>query len=378
MKTASRFDYFPPYTPIEPFEVLSERLDRPAESIVKLDANENPYGPSPLARKALSELEWPHIYPDPESRALRERLAAFTGLPTDFLLAGAGADELIDLLLRVLLEPGDCVINCPPTFGMYPFDTLLNAGQVVDVPRKPDFSLDLPAVQAAVASRSPKVIFITAPNNPDGSLPQPDEIDLLLSLPVLVVIDEAYIEFTGAGGRLGEKLTRLPEVARRDNLVVLRTFSKWAGLAGLRIGYGAFPSWLLPALWKAKQPYNVNVAASAAALASLQDLEILTGNVNRIRCERERLYKQLCEIPYLHPYPSQANFILCKVTGLSARQLKEALSGEGVLVRYYNTPLMQDHIRISVGRPQDSDALLATLQKLQPESDVSQFEEGRP
>lgn len=378
MKTAGRFDNFPPYTPIEPFEVVSARLGRPADSIVKLDANENPYGPSPLARKALSELEWPHIYPDPESRALREGLAAFTGLPADFLLAGAGADELIDLLLRVLLEPGDCVINCPPTFGMYPFDTLLNAGQVVEVPRKPDFSLDLPAVQAAVEARSPKVIFITAPNNPDGSLPQPNEIDFLLSLPVLVVIDEAYIEFTSAGGRLGEKLTRLPEVARRDNLVVLRTFSKWAGLAGLRVGYGAFPSWLVPALWKAKQPYNVNVAASAAALASLQDLEILAGNVSRIRCERERLYQQLCKIPYLRPYPSQANFILCKVIGRSARQLKEALSAEGVLVRYYNTPLMQDYIRISVGRPQESDALLAALQKLQPEPGASSYEEGKP
>src|SRR5512142_3035656 len=303
MKTIDRFDDFPPYTPIEPFEVLSERLGRPPETIVKLDANENPYGPSPLARKALAELDFPHIYPDPESRALRRGLAAFTGLPVEHIMAGAGADELIDLLLRVLLEPGDCVINCPPTFGMYPFDTLLNAGQVIDVPRRPDFSLDLPAIQRAVETRHPKAIFITTPNNPDGSLPPAEEIDFLLSLPVLVVIDEAYIEFTSSGGRLGERLTRLPEVPRRENLVVLRTFSKWAGLAGLRVGYGAFPGWLLPALWKAKQPYNVNVAASAAALASLRDLDTLGGNVERIRQERERLFGLLSSVPYLHPYP---------------------------------------------------------------------------
>lgn len=361
MKLAARFETFPPYTPIEPFEVLSARLGRPAEEIVKLDANENPYGPSPLARQALANLAFPHIYPDPESRALRSGLSAFTGLPVEYLLAGAGADELIDLLLRVLLEPGDCVINCPPTFGMYSFDTLLNAGQVIEIPRRAGFKLDLPAIEAAVAERRPKALFITTPNNPDGSLPSPEEIDALLSLPVLVVIDEAYIEFTQDGGRLGEQRTRLGEVPRRENLVVLRTFSKWAGLAGLRVGYGAFPAWMLPALWKAKQPYNVNVAASAAALASLQDLDYLAGNVERIRRERARLFEGLAQITYLRPHPSQANFILCDVIGRSARELKETLARQGVLVRYYDTPLLKDCIRVSVGRPQDSDALLAAL-----------------
>jgi histidinol-phosphate aminotransferase len=362
MKTAARFEHFPPYTPIEPFEVLSVRLGRPPEEIVKLDANENPYGPSPQVRKALAELEFPHIYPDPESRALRASLAAFTGLPAELILAGAGADELIDLLLRVLLEPGDCVINCPPTFGMYPFDILLNAGQVIDVPRKADFSLDLEGIQQAVASSRPKAIFITAPNNPDGSLPGAEVLDALLALPVLVVIDEAYIEFTTQGGRLGEQVSRLAQVPQRENLVVLRTFSKWAGLAGLRVGYGAFPAWMLPALWKAKQPYNVNVAASAAALASLQDIDYLALNVERIRQERTRLFERLSGIPFLRPFPSQANFILCEVVGRPAKALKEVLAQEGVLARYYNTALLKDFIRFSVGRPQDSDALLAALQ----------------
>lgn len=368
MKTARRFANFPPYTPIEPFEVLSARLGRPPEQIVKLDANENPYGPSPKARQALAELAFPHIYPDPESRALRAGLAAFTGVPAEYLLPGAGADELIDLLLRVLLETEDgtqdCVINCPPTFGMYPFDTLLNAGQVIDIPRRPDFSLDLPAVQAAVAARSPKAIFITSPNNPDGSLASAAEIDALLALPLLVVIDEAYIEFTSQGGRLGEGLSRIGQVVQRKNLVVLRTFSKWAGLAGLRVGYGAFPAWLMPVLWKAKQPYNVNVAASAAALASLEDLDLLAGNVARLRAERQHLLEGLSEIPYLKPLPSEANFILCQVKGRPALALKEALAAQGVLVRYYNNALLRDYIRISVGRPQDTQAVLTALQAL--------------
>ena len=144
--------------------------------------------------------------------------------------------------------------------------------------------------------------------------------------------------------------------------MVLRTFSKWAGLAGLRVGYGAFPAWMLPALWKAKQPYNVNVAASAAAIASLQDIDYLAANVERIRQERTRLFERLSSVSFLRPSPSQANFILCEVESRPAKALKEALAQEGVLARYYNTALLKDFIRFSVGRPQDSDALLAALQ----------------
>jgi len=362
MNVSRRFDDFPPYTPIEPYEVLSARLGFAPEQIVKMDANENPYGPSPRVREALANLSYAHIYPDPESRALRAGLAAFTGAPVENLVAGAGADELIDLLLRVLLEPGERVVVCPPTFGMYAFDTRLNAGQVVEVPRGEDFSLDLPAIRQAVETHKARVLFLCAPNNPDGSLPSPAEVDELLGLPVLVVLDEAYIEFTQAGGRLGEDLSRIRQVPGRDNLVVLRTFSKWAGLAGLRVGYGAFPGWLLPALWKAKQPYNVNVAASAAAVASLEDLDWLAGNVTRLRQERERLYQRLCAVPYLKPSPSQANFILCAVEGRSALELKNRLAAQGILVRYYHTPLLQDFIRVSVGRPEDSQRLLAALE----------------
>jgi histidinol-phosphate aminotransferase len=369
MKIRPHLENLPPYTPIEPFEVLSQRLGMPARDIVKIDANENPYGPSPKARRALAELAYPHIYPDPESRALRAALSAFTGAPVENLLAGSGADELIDLLLRVLLEPGDRVLNLPPTFGMYPFDTQVNAGQVVNVPRRADFSLDMPALLKAVAERQPKVLFLTTPNNPDGSFPPASEIDTLLDLDLLVVLDEAYIEFNGEGGRLGAGLSRIRQAAQRENLVVLRTFSKWAGLAGLRVGYGAFPNWLMPTLWKAKQPYNVNVAASAAALASLADTDYLEGNVARLCAERERLFDGLCRIPYLKVHPSQANFILCKVVdtaekGLTAFAIKSNLAAQGILVRYYATPLLQDCFRASVGFPEYTDRLLSALEEL--------------
>lgn len=365
MKPAERFIELPPYTPIEPFEVLSESLGLPIEKIVKLDANENPYGPSPLVRQALSSLEFPHIYPDPESKVLRQALSEFTGVSKENLMAGSGVDELIDLTLRVLLEKDDQVINCPPTFGMYPFDTLLNAGTVIDVPRLPDFSIDLPAIKDIMATRKPKIAFITAPNNPDGRFPSSEEFEALLSLPLMVVVDEAYIEFCDNGGRLGEKLSHITEVSQRQNLIVFRTFSKWAGLAGLRVGFGAFPSWLMPILWKAKQPYNVNVAASAAAIASLQDREYLSSIVCQLRQERTRLYQALCQVPYLQPYPSQANFILCRVKPPhTAIAIKSALMAQGILVRYYNNVYLKDYIRISVGKPEQTDLVIAALNRL--------------
>jgi histidinol-phosphate aminotransferase len=350
----------PPYIPIEPFEVLSGRIGRDPSQIVKLDANENPYGPLLVVRESRGRLDFQHIYPDPESRALRKSLAKFTGLAEEYLLAGAGADELMDLLMRVLLEPNDCILSCPPTFGMYSFDTELNAARCIEVPRNPDFSLNLDEILKTVEIHQPKIIFVATPNNPDGSLPEAKVIDELLKLPLLVVLDEAYIEF--AGENLGRSLSRIQEVPSRENLVVLRTFSKWAGLAGLRIGYGAFPKWLMPTLWKSKQPYNVNVAASVAAQVSLEHFDELAKVVELLKNERKRLFQSLQEIPYLKPYPTKANFILCRVLGRDAAELKSRLAQEhGIFIRYFNKPGLQDHIRISVGRPQDTDALMKAL-----------------
>lgn len=363
IKIARHLQDLPPYTPIEPFEVLSARLGREPQEIVKLDANENPYGPSLRARQALAEMAFPHIYPDPESRALRAELAASSGIPQENLLAGSGADELIDLVLRIVLEPGERVLVCPPTFGMYAFDTRLNAGQLIEINRHADFSLDVEAIRQVVNEEHPKILFLTSPNNPDGSLLPKGILDEMLKLPLLVVLDEAYIEFSEQG-RLGTESTRLGDVLEKDNLIVLRTFSKWAGLAGLRVGYGAFPGWMMPTLWKAKQPYNVNVAASSAAIASLQDLEVLAATVDKLRQERVRMMAALQEIPFLEPYPSQANFILCRVIGVDASALKNELAvRHGILVRYFNSPGLQDHIRISVGRPEDTDRLLKALRQ---------------
>jgi histidinol-phosphate aminotransferase len=258
---------------------------------------------------------------------------------------------------------------------MYPFDADVNASRCIEVPRKADFSLDVESICKAVEADQPKILFIASPNNPDGSLLDPKTMDKLLSLPLLVVLDEAYIEFADPlpppssvsplPDNLGASLSRVREVPSRENLVVLRTFSKWAGLAGLRIGYGAFPLWLMPTLWKSKQPYNVNVAASVAAQVSLEHKDELAKVVELLKAERTHLFAALQKIPYLKPYPTRSNFILCQVTGRDAAELKSRLAAEhGVFIRYFNKPGLRDHIRISVGRPQDTDTLLDALRSI--------------
>ncbi|MCX6079102.1 MAG: histidinol-phosphate transaminase [Chloroflexi bacterium] len=361
LKLPAHIANLPAYTPIEPFEVLSARIGRATKDIIKLDANENPYGMSPRARCALAEMDFSHIYPDPESRALRTALSDFTGVSAENLLPGSGADELIDLIMRVMLAAGDTLINCPPTFGMYAFDADLNAARVIDVPRQADFSLDLTGILAAVEKYKPKLIFLTSPNNPDGSLIPWPTLQKLLELPLMIVLDEAYIEFADPDS-LGKAISRIQEVPKRDNLIVLRTFSKLAGLAGLRVGYGAFPDWLMPTLWKAKQPYNVNVAGSVAAIASLEDSAYLKETVSTLVAERERLMSGLRQIAFLRPYPSHSNFILCQVNGRDAAQLKANLANQhGIFIRYFNKPGLKDCIRISVGKPEQMDTLLKVL-----------------
>jgi histidinol-phosphate aminotransferase len=345
------------YTPVMPFEVWAEHLGRAPESIVKLDANENPYGPSPRALEALSAGKSFNIYPDPGSTFLRRALADFVRLPMEMILAGAGSDELIDLVLRATLVPGDVVVDCPPTFGVYSFLAGVNRARVLNVPRRADFGLDVEGVEAAVAAEPrAKVLFLCSPNNPDGSVIPDEALRRLLRLPILVVLDEAYIEFQGR--------SRIEWARDHSNLVVLRTFSKWAGLAGLRAGYGAFPDWLSARIWRIKQPYNVNAAASQAAIASLRDTDWLLANVERLRLERSRLFNALQAVEGLMPYPSEANFILCRVTAGDALELKRALEREGVLVRYFDKPGLRDCIRISVGKPQDTDTLMDALRQV--------------
>jgi histidinol-phosphate aminotransferase len=354
------------YTPIQPFDVLSRRLGIPAERLVKLDANENPYGPAPAVQEALAEYGYYHIYPDPEQTALRHALSEFVGVPAENILPSHGADEMLDYLCRVFLGANDAAIDCPPTFGMYSFDAALGGGTVVKVWRNEAFGVDVSAIEALVADRGTppdaaggkiKLLFLTSPNNPTGNWLPDEDLRRLLALPLLVVLDEAYVEFADAP-------SRAPWVMEYDNLVVLRTFSKAAGIAGLRLGYGICPDWLMRELWKFKQPYNVNVAATVAGLASLHHVDQIMAVVAKIRAERARLFVGLHEVSFLLPYPSQGNFILCDVLDREGADVKRALEMQGILVRHYRKPRLENCIRVSVGRPDQTDRLLEALRRL--------------
>lgn len=345
----------PPYEPILPLDVLSDELGIPVEKLVKLDANENPFGSLPEVREALAALETLHIYPDPESRRLRKYLAKHHQISEKSIVIGAGADELIDLIMRIVIEPGDEVINCPPTFGMYSFDGALNQAMLISVQRRPDFSLDMPGIFRAVERSQPRLLFLANPNNPDGGVISASDFEQLVNLPLLLVMDEAYIQF-GENGT-----TFLTEVKSHSNLIVLRTFSKWAGLAGLRIGYGVFPQAFVPMLMKAKQPYNVSAAAEQAAVVTMQNLSKTEKNIAVIVEQRKCLYKSLEQIPWIKPYPSQANFILCRVENVSALEVKQRLRKQGVLIRHFAKPGLSDHIRISIGTEEQNQKLLSAL-----------------
>jgi histidinol-phosphate aminotransferase len=351
------------YTPIEPFEVLSEKLGRDPKDIVKLDANENPYGPPPQVMQALGSMEFPNIYPDPECRRLRSMLAEYVGVPIDNLLVGCGADELIDLLMRCVLEPGDAIIDMPPTFTMYAFDADVNAAKTIQVPRLDHFKIDVDAVCQAALEHQAKIVFLTSPNNPDGSIITDEELERLLALPCLIVLDEAYIEFADVESRSSW-------VLERENMIVLRTFSKSAGLAGLRVGYGVFPDGMVTYLWRAKQPYNVSVAAEVAACTALENVDYMNSIRDRLVEERGTLMKKLGSISFLEPFESQSNFILCRVTeGMEAQEVKERLQNEfGVMVRHYDKPLLKGYIRISVGTPKQTETLVASLKAIDKQS----------
>jgi len=347
-----RFRDMGPYVPIEPTDVISQNIGIPEDDIIKLDGNENPYGSAPQIRNALSNFRNYHHYPDPEQRHLRKALEKHTGISADTIIAGAGSDELIEVILKLFLEPGDKVINCTPTFGMYQFCTDVCGGKVVNIPRRDDFSLDIPAIKKAMDVKS-KVMFIASPNNPSGNLVSEEEIKQLLDEQMIIVVDEAYHEFS--------KVTCLSLITRYPNLIVLRTFSKWAGLAGLRVGYGFFPKNIVPYVMKIKQPYNINSAAQVAALESLKNIGYLQKTIDLIIAERQHLFDELSKFEWMRVYPSRANFILCRLLKGNAKEIHEYLQHKGIFIRYFDNPVLKDYLRFSVGKPEHTEKLVSAL-----------------
>ena len=239
------------YEGVDPMEVMAERAGIPPEKIIRLNGNENPYGPSPKVSAALGDYRNFNYYPDPGQRNLRRVLSGYMNVEQENIVAGNGSDELIDLLLRMYVGIGDNVIIPSPTFGMYSFSAGICGGECISVERDNRFEIDLEAMKAAITPKS-KIIFLTSPNNPTGNIVPEAQTRALLDTGLMVVMDEAYFEFCGD--------TAIPLLSEYPNLVVLRTFSKWAGLAGLRIGVGAMNPDLAATMMAMKPPYNVNLS----------------------------------------------------------------------------------------------------------------------
>ena len=338
------------YQGVSPNETLAEQAGIPLEQVIRLNGNENPYGPSPQVSKALGAFQDYNHYPDPAQRNLREALSVYLGVPEDNIVAGNGSDEIIDLLMRMFLAPGDDIIIPAPTFGMYSFSADVAGANAVSVARDENFDIDIEAIRLAITPRT-KAIFFPSPNNPTGNLVTEAQSRALLDTGLLVVADEAYYDFCGQ-----TLMNLLPEYR---NLVVLRTFSKWAGLAGLRIGAGAMDAELAATMMGMKPPYNVNLAAEIALLASLEDTSNLLERVESIVTERSRLFGLLNDIPGIKPWPSQANFILCKMPEGRGLEVYEGMCRRGVFLRYFDNELLRDYIRVSVGKPEETDAVIA-------------------
>jgi histidinol-phosphate aminotransferase len=226
---------------------------------------------------------------------------------------------------------------------------------VVNIQRDDNFAVDVKKVKAAVTKKT-RLIFLATPNNPTGNVLPRQDILAIIDTGVPVVVDEAYYEFSGE--------TVVPVTSQYKNLMVLRSFSKWAGLAGLRVGYGIFPPRITDYLMAIKIPHSVSVAAEIAVRESLADLEYLQGKVRAIVAERERLFDELKKLLWLKPYPSQANFIYCEVLQGSAGRLHEKLQRKGILARHFDKPLLRNGIRISVGKPEHTDAFIRVLREL--------------
>ena len=334
------------------WEALAARAGVSPDRLIRLDANENPYGPAPRVAEALARFEDYGYYPD--YRALTEAVARYAGVLPENVVLGNGGDEVVDLLVRAFVAPGEGAIICPPAFGMYAVCIQAHRGRVLRAPRRADFSLDAAAIERlAHGDARPKLLFITSPGNPDGQAIPLETVRRLLRLPLAVVVDEAYIEFGGESA--------LPLLAAHPNLIVLRTFSKWAGMAGLRLGYALAAPPVAGALRRLRPPYNVNAAAVVAALATFDDMEQVRAAIARLVAERERLHAALEALPGIHPLPSQANFILCRLEGRTGQQVADDLLAHGILVRRFSDPALADAVRITVGRPDQNDALLAAL-----------------
>ena len=346
-----------PYCSGLSIEEIKERYG--LSSVIKLASNENPLGVSPKVLKALeTQFTEVHRYPRTGSPRLRRALGAHHGVPEDRIVAGNGSDEIIDLLVRVAVEPGrDHVLAFQPCFNIYRLQSKLCDVAFHQIALRGDFTFPMQELLEAVNDAT-AIVFLTTPDNPSGFAPFAEEVlDLHHRLPddCLLVVDEAYMDFAVPQ----ERYSIMSLAGRAPNLVVLRTFSKLYGLAGLRLGYGVMPARLADCLLRVKLPFSVNVLAEAAGIAALDDDVFRSETIRTVVQGREMLTHALDEMGFL-VYPSQANFILVKPP-MAASDLFEKLLRRGIIIRPLSSYGLTDHLRISIGNAEENNELVMAM-----------------
>lgn len=329
---------------LKPYSTARDEFQGTAE--VYLDANENPF-PTAYNR-----------YPDPLQKKVKQRISALKGIAAAKIFLGNGSDEPIDLIIRAFCEPGrDAILITEPTYGMYAVCAGINNVTVKRVTLNSNFDLNVPSIKQALDS-SVKIIFLCSPNNPSGNLLSKEKItELITSIDCLVVIDEAYIDFANDSGFL-------PSLNQYPNLIVLQTFSKAWGLAGLRLGMAFASEEIISVLNKIKYPYNINVLTQQVALEKLSSIEEKNKQVRAILDQRIFLIQELQTLSIvLHIYPTDANFVLVKMK--DAHYVYNQLIKHGIIVRNRSTvTLCAGCLRITIGTTEENKKLIETLKTL--------------
>lgn len=348
----------PVYQPGRPIEEVARELGLPANDIIKLASNENPLGPSPKAVAAMQKAATQvHLYPDGNAFYLKQKMAQKLGVTPGHLILGNGSNEIIEFVGHALMAPGAEVVCSQYCFAIYPIIAKLFGATPVIVPAK-NYGHDLPAMLRAVTPKT-RVMFVANPNNPTGTLASKAAMQKLVrEVPdhVLLVLDEAYIEFLEDPA----DFVALIGSGRKPNLLLMRTFSKILGLAGLRLGYGIGHPDLITALEKIRQPFNCNLVAQSGALAALDDAR----HVKRTRDNNHKgiaFYEQAFKKLGLKYVPTAANFILVQVG--NGQQVFEALQKRGVITRPMGGYQLPEWIRISVGTPAENQRCVKALKE---------------
>ncbi len=327
----------------------SARHEFTGEASVFLDANENAYG-SPLPENF-------NRYPDPVQWQLKKQLSAIKGVPPENIMIGNGSDEVIDLAYRIFCNPGkDNVIICPPTYGMYQVSAQINDVEIRKVALTGLFQLDIEGIMDAVDSNT-KLLFVCSPNNPTGNNINREDIEWLLNnFPGIIIIDEAYINYS-------RQKSFISELREYPNLIVMQTLSKAWGLAALRLGLCFASANIIQWFNRVKPPYNINEASQQIALEALQNINVVNGWIKEVVTEREKLVIEIAQFTFVErAYPSDANFILVKVA--DADKLYKYLSEAAIIVRNRSKEVLCGNcLRITVGTPQENKTLIQTLRQ---------------